>query len=229
MHARALLTASIAASVFFASPACKRKLPQASNAKLPFEDDFDRAEIGPNWLVTGGQWKIDAGSLYTTGANNAPLFLNLDLPADLALEVDVFSESSIVDSKIELMTDGLHHQSGYIFILGGWSNQLSVIARLDEHGADRRVRQPTGVVGKHWYRWRIEKKSGQLFWFIDGVAYMEFSDPSPLDGPGHNRLAFSNWQNQIRYDNLEIWPLAEAPPITARAVKTASAARTATP
>ena len=35
----------------------------------------------------------------------------------------------------------------------------------------------------------------------------------PIDGPGHDRLAFSNWTNQVRYDNLRIWALEAAPPI----------------
>jgi hypothetical protein len=72
---------------------------------------------------------------------------------------------------------------------------------------------PTKVVGKRWYHWRIEKQGGEIRWYLDGKPYMTYSDPHPLDGPGHNRLAFSNWQNQVRYDNLRIWPLASAPPI----------------
>ncbi len=204
--------------------ACKRPLPKAAGATVPFSDDFNRSELGPNWHVTGGQWKIDNNQMYTTGAQNAPIFLNVDLPNDIVVEVDVFSESDIVDSKIELMTDGLHHQSGYIFILGGWNNSISTIARLDEHGSDRRERRPTGVVGKRWYHWRIEKKGGELRWFLDGQPYLTFSDLSPLEGPGHNRLAFSNWQNQIRYDNLKIWPYDQAPPIGATKTSTGTPA-----
>jgi hypothetical protein len=192
--------------------ACKRPPPPSAKT-VPFQDDFERAELGPDWTKSGGQWLIDKGAMYTTGANNAPLFLNVDLPADVVVECDVLSETDIVDSKIELMTDGRTHQSGYIFILGGWQNAISVIARLDEHGTDRKERRPTGVVGKRVYRWRIEKKGGELTWYLDGAPYMSFSDPQPLDGPGHNRLAFSNWQNQVRYDNLRIWPYASAPPV----------------
>lgn len=195
--------------------ACKRR-PAATAKGVPFEDTFDRADLGPDWFASGGHWTIDNGAVYTSGAHNAPLFLKVDLPAEVVVEVDIMSETDAVDSKIELMTDGRTHQSGYIFILGGWRNQLSVIARLDEHGLDRQVRQPTGAVGKRWYRWRIEKTGGDLRWLIDGQPYMAFEDPKPLDGSGHNRLAFSNWQNQIRYDNLRIFPLGAAPPVTTR-------------
>ena len=221
-HGRSFFLArtSVAAVVAcMGATACKRAEAPAA-APLPFSDTFDRPSFGKLWHPSGGYWRLRDGYVYTTGANNAPLFLNVDLPADLVLEVDIQSDTTQVDAKIELMTDGRTHQSGYIFILGGWSNKMSVIARLDEHGDDRKVKQPTGAVGKRSYRWRIEKKGGRLDWYIDGKPYMSYEDPKPLDGPGHNRLGFSNWQNQLRYDNLRIWAHADAPP-----VKTSTAPR----
>lgn len=190
---------------------CKKTVESVGS--VPFSDDFERKELGANWYPSGGQWMIENGYAYSTGANNAPCFLKVSLPADVVVEVDVHSETRTVDSKIELMTDGRTHQSGYVFILGGWSNKLSVIARLDEHGDDRQVKGPTGVVGNRTYRWRIEKKGGDIRWLIDGEPYMTFTDPNPLDGPGHDRLALSNWQNRIRWDNLQIWPYDQAPPV----------------
>ena len=195
-----------------ASTGCKRAAENV--ATVPYSDDFDREKLGEAWLPTGGHWVIDRGAVLTTGANNAPLFLKAQLPHDVVIEVDIISETSAVDAKIELMTDGHTHQSGYIFILGGWDNKFSVIARLDEHGRDRKAKSPTGVQGKKEYHWRIEKKGGALRWYIDGKLYMTYDDPKPLQGPGHDRLAFSNWQNQLRYDNLRIWPYDQAPPVT---------------
>lgn len=191
---------------------CKRYDPPV--VEIPYEDDFDRGELGKAWLPTGGQWMIDKGTVYTTGANNAPLFLKARLPDDVVVEVDVTSETAEVDAKIELMTDGRTHQSGYIFILGGWAQKgpKSVIARLDEHSDDRKVKTPIGVVGRRTYHWRIEKEGGDLRWYIDGRLYMSYSDSSPLQGPGHDRFAFSNWQNELRFDNLKIWPYGQAPP-----------------
>lgn len=190
---------------------CKKQ--DVATKSVPFSDDFERNELGTDWFVSGGQWTIDKGQVFTTGANNAPLFLKVALPKDVVVEVDVTSETPIVDSKIELMTNGRAHASGYVFILGGWSNAISCIARLDEHGADRKEKKPTGIPGAGTHRWRVEKKGGHLDWYVDGRLYMSFDDPEPLDGPGQDRLAFSNWQNRVRYDNLKIWPLDQAPPI----------------
>lgn len=182
-----------------------------SKATLPFADDFQRSKLGENWSHYGGDWIIDNGTVYSIYAINIPLFLDVELPKDVVVELDVMSETNAVDVKVELMTDGRRHESGYIFILGGWNNALSVIARMDEHGRDRKVKQPTGVVGNRWYRWRIEKKGGDIKWFIDGDLYMTYQDPEPLEGEGHDRLALTNWQNKVRYDNLRIWAYDQAP------------------
>jgi len=183
-------------------------------AEVPFTDDFDRETIGPNYYLTGGVWFIEDGRLFTTGGNNAPLFLKAALPADVVVEVEVQSHTREVDAKVELMTDGRRHQSGYVFILGGWDNSISTIARLDEHGADRVEKKPTEVNAPATWKWRIEKLGGQIDWYVDGELYLSFRDPQPLSGPGHDRFAFSNWHNIVSYDDLEIWPYAEAPPRT---------------
>jgi hypothetical protein len=198
-------------SLVLALAACTSR--PAPTGTVPFADDFERTSLGEHWSHYGGDWVIDRGNVYSIYAINIPLFLNVDLPKDVVVEVDVMSESNDVDSKIELMTDGRRHESGYIFILGGWSNSLSCIARMDEHGADRKVKQPTGVTGNKWYRWRVEKKGGDVRWLIDGQPYLSFSDPDPLEGEGHDRLAFTNWENKVRYDNLKVWPYDRAPPV----------------
>ncbi len=57
------------------------------------------------------------------------------------------------------------------------------------------------------YRWRIERRGSMLRWFIDGQLFMEFDDPIPLEGDGHDRFGFSSWEANLTFDNLSIQPL----------------------
>jgi hypothetical protein len=46
-----------------------------------------------------------------------------------------------------------------------------------------------------------------ITWFLNGQKYMEFDDPIPLVGAGHDRFGFSSWEAQLYFDNLSITPL----------------------
>jgi hypothetical protein len=46
-----------------------------------------------------------------------------------------------------------------------------------------------------------------LRWEVDGRTALDFDDPAPLSGEGHDRFGFSSWQNDTYFDNLKIEPL----------------------
>lgn len=211
-------------------------------ARVPYSQDFsDPAVVGRDFFSTGGHWRVVNGQLLSPGVKNNPLWLQAALPANVAVEFDVRSESPEGDIKVELFGDGTDHASGYVFIHGGWNNTLSIIARLDEHGtpldalqrqarqvAERQGSQAAGlvetgvfradthmrveakpypvVVGRS-YHWRIERRGSLIRWGIDGMPFMEFDDPLPLVGTGHDRFGFSSWEAQLFFDNLKIEPL----------------------
>ena len=75
---------------------------------------------------------------------------------------------------------------------------------------DTRMRveaNPFPVTRGRTYHWRIERKDGQLRWFIDGQPFMDFQDPMPLVGKGHDRFGFSSWDSDLYFDNLKVTPL----------------------
>lgn len=72
---------------------------------------------------------------------------------------------------------------------------------------DTRMRveaNPYPVQPGRTYHWRIERKGTVLRWFIDDKPFMEFDDPFPLEGKGHDRFGFSSWEAQLYFDNLSI-------------------------
>ena len=175
--------------------------------KSPYINNFSSAHLGHEWLKQGGSWNIDQSALHSSGDQNIPLWLNINLPKNVIVELTVWSESSAVDTKLEIFGDGLRHQSGYIVIFGGWNNKITTIARLDEHQKGR-IEKRTHWQANQRYQWRIERRDGHtLKFFVDDQLIVKYKDKDPLYGYKNNKLGFSNWKSQVYYDNLKITPL----------------------
>jgi hypothetical protein len=190
-----------------------------------FQDDFERAELGPDWSALSPRWKIAGGRLCAQGARNRGVWLRRALPTNATIEFDAIAEAEDGDLKVELWGDGRSGATGasytnatsYIAILGGWKNSKHVLARLDEHGEDRLEidvdpesddERARPVATGQPYRFRVERADGRtLRLAINGVEYFELSDPDPLAGPGHEHLGFNDWDAPVCFDNLRIAPL----------------------
>ncbi len=180
----------------------------------PFEDDFNRTELGPLWRNTGGPYQLINGQLKVRGARNKPLWLRRTLPRNALVEFDVRSESPEGDIKVELYGDGVskatedsYHATSYVVIFGGWRNSLNVLARMDEHADDRVVGAARKVEPGHTYHMKIERKGDTISAWVDGQLLAKMKDPHPLWGAGHDHFAVNNWQSELWFDNLKITPL----------------------
>jgi len=190
-----------------------------------FVDTFERGELGADWNVTGPGWAVKEGRLCVSNAHNHPAWLRRRLPTNARIEFEATSASPDGDLKAEAWGDGLSSASGssysnatsYLVIFGGWKNSLHVLARLDEHGTDRKaVRVEPGetdpraqpVLADRAYRFKIERSDGKTVrYFVDDVEIASIKDPSPLIGEGHEHFAFNDWEVSACFDNLTITPL----------------------
>jgi hypothetical protein len=180
--------------------------------RLVFSDRFERDSIGDDWTRGegeggDGEWTIEDGWVEGQNIKNAPLWLDRKLPKDVRIEFDARSLSERGDLKVEVFGDGTHHESGYILIFGGWENRLDVIARLDEHGDDRKERPSKKVEKGQTYQMAIERTGNTLKWFVDGELFMSYEDSKPLRGPDHRYFAFSNWRVPVQFDNVKVYAL----------------------
>ena len=69
-----------------------------------------------------------------------------------------------------------------MFILGGWHNTISAIARMNEHGADRKTRKDFKVEKGKKYHFRIERRGGHIDWQVDGKPFFTSTIPSRSTG-----------------------------------------------
>jgi hypothetical protein len=196
-----------------ACAACKVKDP--APVTETWTDTFERSRFGNDYFATGTGYAIVDGKLSARGAHNHPLWLRKKLPHDVRIELDSWSTEQRGDIKIELMGDGhsfdpdggAYMASGYEIIFGGWYNQKSIIARMDEHGHDMAARTDIKVVPNQHYHWKIERRGNKISWWIDGVSFLSYDDPHPLENAGHEYLGFNNWETDTWFDNLVVTPL----------------------
>ena len=207
-----------------------RAEPKAT-AALPYANDFsDRATVERDFFSAGGLWRVENGALVSPGVRNNPLWLQAKLPQDVAVDFDVRTTSPEGDVRVELFGDGSANESGYVLVHGGWNNQVSVIARLDDNApaiqsldqkayrSDTRARvEARGfkVEPGRPYHWHIERRGRVIVWALDGVEVARFDDPFPLTGKGHDRFGFVSWESQLYFDNLRVVPLDGSAPVPA--------------
>jgi hypothetical protein len=212
--------------------------PAAEVMKMPFEDAFERAgtpdaatgspgiDPGPDWVVTGPNlWRIERGHLCGEHARNHGIWLKRVLPVNARIEFDAISDSKDGDLKAEYWGDGRSsatalsytNATSYLTIFGGWHNQFHVLARINEHGNDRKeiTVDPSSddprekpVVAGQIYRFKVERADGKTVrWWVDGNEMLSFPDSAPLAGPGHDHFGFNDWDVRVCFDNVRIVPL----------------------
>jgi hypothetical protein len=209
------------------------QLPSAAQATpdplldAVFSDDFERAELGPNWRATSPVWQVTGGRLCGENARNHPVWLARRLPKNARVEFQALSHSPEGDIKAEFWGDGQSaatavsytDATSYLTIFGGWKNTYHVLARIDEHARSRQEIKlgPAGadvthsaIIPDRLYQFQVERRDGRTVrWLVDGMDLLKYADDDPLLGPGHEHLGFNDWQVRVCFDNLRVAPLPD--------------------
>ncbi len=184
------------------------------------------SNLGPNWVqMKTSAWKVENGRLCGENARNRGVWLNRTLPVNARIEFDAYAMTDDGDLKAEVWGDGRSYATStsytnatsYLAILGGWKNSMHVLARLNEHGTDRKeIRvdkdsddpRQRSVVRGQLYQFKIERTDGKTIrWSVNGVDYLSWNDPSPLAGQGHDHFGFNEWEAKVCFDNVKVTPL----------------------
>jgi len=187
-------------------------------------------EPGPDWTTTApGIWHIEGGRLCGEHAKNHGIWLKRVLPVNARIEFDALSQSPDGDLKAELWGDGHSYATAlsytnatsYLTILGGWHNKFHVLARINEHGNDRKEiavdpnsddpREKPVVPGQR-YHFKVERADGKTVkWWVDGNEMLSYVDSAPLAGAGHDHFGFNDWDVKVCFDNVRVVPLPSQP------------------
>ena len=181
---------------------------------------------GTDWSSTqGGIWRIENGQLCGEHAKNHGIWLRRVLPVNARVEFDATTMSTDGDLKAELWGDGRSaattisytNATSYLTIFGGWHNKFHVLARINEHGNDRKEitvspdsddpREKPVVVGQR-YHFKVERTDGHTVkWWVDNNEMLTWNDAAPLAGVGHDHFGFNDWDVKVCFDNVKVVPL----------------------
>jgi hypothetical protein len=183
-------------------------------------------EPGPDWVETSaGTWHIEGGRLCGEHAKNHGIWLKRVLPVNARIEFDAVSQSPDGDLKAEYWGDGRSfatalsytNATSYLTIFGGWHNTFHVLARINEHAADRKEitvdknsddPREKPVMAGQLYHFKVERTDGKTVrWWVDGNEMLTYPDVAPLVGAGHDHFGFNDWDVKVCFDNVRVAPL----------------------
>ena len=168
--------------------------------KLVFKDNFNRKNIGDNWKIIHGNWKIENNAL--SGRGDA-IYINKKFPGDQKL---VFS-AWVDKSKAACDLDGIlgdksmakYGNNGYLFAFGTYGNNFSKINR--EKVQVVKIAKPIIEPGKH-HKIVCEKNGNKLIWYVDGKKIVEYQETfKVLNGP---YIGFYTDAGGF-FDNIEVY------------------------
>jgi hypothetical protein len=198
----------------------------AATAAPPGATGAGMIDPGPEWMSTSpGIWHIEGGRLCGEHAKNHGLWLKRVLPTNARIEFDALTQSNDGDLKAEFWGDGrsfakalsYNDATSYLTIFGGWHNKYHVLARINEHGNDRKEitvdpqsddPRERPVVAGQIYHFKVERTDGKTIkWWVDGNEMLSWADTAPLAGVGHDHFGFNDWDVKLCFDNLKVVPL----------------------
>ena len=191
------------------SPAAGPGVAEKAGWTLVFSDDFKRAELGKDWEVVDGNWKMEDGGLRGSGelisahgfpSDYPPGFLRLEFEAVSDVKPIIFFKDQ-PKPKVGLsdLSSFIHAQpleknknpfsKGYFFQFGG---QMNTFNKLLKNGEQRQLDSaPKKLISQDaTHKVVVENDKGQLRCFVDGELVLHDTDRQPVVGVGYDHVGF---------------------------------------
>jgi len=183
--------------------------------RLAFSDDFERDELGSDWQVLNGTWRIRNGTLTCPKRGGSEIIVARRFPGCHRIEFEAKTDDPCdLSSFVQAGTAGL--ATGYFMQFGGVGNKLNALRRAGVDGVRHDVTAP--IRPGHVHKMVAEFDGNTARLTVDGEVVLALHDEEPLVGPANERVGFYIYRTG-EIDNVRVY--------TGRAVSNADSAKAA--
>lgn len=173
---------------------CSTAMADDSLWKLSFEDQFDRAEIGPDWSFPGKVAKIVDGRLFIDGAG-AHVTIQRPFTSDVKIEFEAEANPNVPPCDIAVS----FASGSYLLQFGGQNNRVNQI-----YGYLVDDKPPFLIEHHKVYKCVAVKEGNRLSYTVNGTRILETTVEDVAGGPGFDRVALVTW-NGMFVDHVKVY------------------------
>lgn len=180
---------------------------------LVWQDDFDRAEVGPEWCVLNGRASIENGRLLLEGGG-ATIITDRRFSPDVRIEFEAEARPGVPPCDLSATIGAnLDHGygCGYLFAFGGRSNQVNQLLGRGVRQVD--LDPPFVIEHGRTYRIAAQKEGRRLTCAVNGVKILDAETSDPVGGPGFDRVGMVTWAAMYA-DNFRVYERSDRHPDT---------------
>lgn len=167
-----------------------------------FTDDFERVQLGNNYRIADGEWRLNYGGLQGGGDGSSAIEILYQWSGDVRIEFDatVLSGSAKREVAVFLGRAGDDDPDSYYF---GWGVDHEV-AGIDRKGVEIALMPAPAIQLDRPYRISVMRVSNQLVMSVDDENVVYAIDPIPLPDTELAGVWIGTFDGFLRIDNLSI-------------------------
>lgn len=177
--------------------------------RLAFEDQFERAEVGPDWMIQGASAIVDGRLKFGGDGKNLYAWINRHFPGDVRLEFDAEAapENSPCDLSVLLAggeVSGMYERR-YLLAFGGMNNGMhQILATYKNIPATQWMYPPKRIEHGKVYRIAGMKEGALLTLEVDGEVLLTKTDSPPMGGPNFDLAGLLTYGGMLT-DNVKVY------------------------
>jgi hypothetical protein len=188
--------------------------------KLVFEDSFERAQVGPGWIIQGKAEIVNGRLRYGLDDNHLAL-IDRHFAADVRIEFDAEAAPDKppcdLSAALACGRNAGNYGNGYLLAFGGNFNTMHQIQGGRDMQSVRTWYPPERIVPGKAHHICAMKEGKTLTLEVDGKVLLTTTDKDPLGGPGFDMVGTVTW-NGMFVDNVRVYERKTPHPDTPRYV-----------